>query len=327
MNIYDIAEKAGVSIATVSRVINGSAHVSEKTRQRINQIINEAEYTPNVFARGLMMQSSQVIGVLTSNVCDLYYATSIHTIEQELRKINYSMILCSTGDTLTEKQRYLQLLLDKHVDGVILVGSVFRDSKDNSHIFNAAKKVPVMLINSFLCGENIYSVLCDDYFGIYSATTHIIQKGRQRLLYLYTNNSFSSQEKRRGFLQCIENHPDITGQAVKVSPYTTDCYQEITNLLDSSAHFDAVLTCDDVLAARVNQKCHEIGLTVPQDISIMGYNDSQIAECTIPQLSTVDSKAEIISASAVKTLISVLEGKPMPIRTVISPDLVVRSST
>src|SRR5689334_15616268 len=130
MNIYDIAEKAGVSIATVSRVLNGSSSVSEKTRKKVNEVMQDLGYTPNVFARGLMVNSMRTLGVMTIDVRDLYYANAIHTIELEARQRGYDLILCSTGEDINEKKKYLKLLLQKRVDGIILIGSVFKEKND-----------------------------------------------------------------------------------------------------------------------------------------------------------------------------------------------------
>ena len=115
MNIYDIAKEANVSTATVSRVLNNSGKVSEKTRERVLSVVNKYSYSPNVFARGLMSASLKTIGVLTVDIRDMYYATVAYTIEQEFEKLGYSVILCNTGVNAEQKERYIAMLTEKPV--------------------------------------------------------------------------------------------------------------------------------------------------------------------------------------------------------------------
>ena len=182
MNIYDVSERAGVSIAPVSRVLNGNPNVSPKTRDRVLSVMDELGYTPNVFARGLGLGSMKTIGIMCSDSSDIYLANAIYFLERELRNFGYDSILCCTGYTLENKKNYLNLLLSKRVDALILLGSKFIESreKDNAYILNAAKTVPVMLVNGYLEGDNVYSTLCDDYTAVFSAVSSLIEEGRER---------------------------------------------------------------------------------------------------------------------------------------------------
>lgn len=148
MTIYDISEKAGVSIATVSRVLNGACNVSAQTRQKVLSVIEACGYTPNAFARGLGLNSMNTIGILCADSSDLYQANAVYHIERELRQNNYNCILCCTGYGLEDKQKYLNLLVNKKVDSVILVGSAFIADNDaeNDYIREAAKEIPVLLL-------------------------------------------------------------------------------------------------------------------------------------------------------------------------------------
>ena len=120
MNIYDVSERAGVSIATVSRVLNGNPNVSEKTRNRVLEIMDELGYTPNVFARGLGLNTMKTVGIMCSDSSDPYLANAIYYLERELRSHGYDSILCCTGTSLENKRQYFELLLSKRVDAMIL---------------------------------------------------------------------------------------------------------------------------------------------------------------------------------------------------------------
>ena len=125
MTIYDISEQAGVSIATVSRVLNGSKNVSEKTRKKVLDIISQSGYTPNAFARGLGLNTMKTIGIMCADSSDLYLAKAIYHIERKLRANGYDSLLCCTGYELDAKAASMNLLITKKVDGIILVGSNF----------------------------------------------------------------------------------------------------------------------------------------------------------------------------------------------------------
>ena len=161
MNIYDVSEHAGVSIATVSRVLNGNPNVSEKTREKVLKVMDELGYTPNVFARGLGLNTMRTIGIMCSDSSDPYLAGAIYYLERGLRSHGYDAILCCTGYDLDAKQKYFDLLRSKRVDAIILAGSKFVEmrAKDNAYIIEAASDLPIMLVNGFLEGENIYTAL------------------------------------------------------------------------------------------------------------------------------------------------------------------------
>ena len=164
VNIYDVSKHAGVSIATVSRVLNGNPNVSDKTRRKVLAVMDELGYTPNVFARGLGLNTMRTIGIMCSDSSDLYLANAINYLERGLRNNGYDAILCCTGYDLEAKQQYFELLRSKRVDAIILAGSKFVEMRprDNEYIIAAASKLPIMLVNGYLEGANIYSTICDD---------------------------------------------------------------------------------------------------------------------------------------------------------------------
>ena len=206
MNIYDVSEHAGVSIATVSRVLNGNPNVSEKTREKVLKVMDELGYTPNVFARGLGLNTMRTIGIMCSDSSDPYLAGAIYYLERGLRSHGYDAILCCTGYDLDAKQKYFDLLRSKRVDAIILAGSKFVEmrAKDNAYIIEAASDLPIMLVNGFLEGENIYSTVCDDHAAVYGAASQLLSYGRRRILYVYTSYSYSGVNKLAGYKDALK---------------------------------------------------------------------------------------------------------------------------
>ena len=332
MNIYDISEKSGVSIATVSRVINGNSYVSEKTKKKVLDVIEECGYTPNAFARGLGLNTMKTVGIMCADSSDPYIASAIFYIEQELRRNNYDAILCCTGFELEDKEKYINLLLSKRMDAIILVGSNFVEADDNknNYIREASKLVPIMIINGTLGGENIYCTLCDDYYAVYEATRSLQSSGCKNILYLNNAKSYSGNKKLSGYLAAIEADSEskkqeeliqyIQGSIVDVKNHLTALYKE-------GLTFDAIVTADDSLAIGALKFAKENQLAVPEQLSIIGYNNSIISQCSDPELTSIDNKVESLCSNSIATLMSVLKGQDVPLQTVFSAEIIKRGTT
>ena len=331
MNIYDVSKKANVSIATVSRVLNGNPNVSDKTRAKVLAVMEQLGYTPNVFARGLGLNTMRTIGIMCSDSSDLYLANAIYYLERDLRSNGYDAILCCTGYELETKQKYFDLLCSKRVDAIILAGSKFVEIKprDNTYILDAAAKIPIMLVNGYLEGENIYSTVCDDQAAVYQAASRLIQSGRRKLLYVYTSTSYSGINKLQGFKNALAD------AGISESPeYIRQCAKDITaarelflSLRKEGLEFAAVITSDDSLAAGAVKYANTMGISIPDELSIIGYNNSILSLCSDPELTSIDSKVEALCTTTVNTLMGVFSGGNVPSRTTIAADLIKRETT
>lgn len=331
MNIYDVSKKAGVSIATVSRVLNGNSSVSDKTRTKVLAAMEELDYTPNIFARGLGLNTMKTIGIMCSDSSDTYLANAVYYLEQELRKHNYDSILCCTGKDPENKRKSMELLLSKRVDGIILAGSQFvlNNGGDNSYILDAAKELPIILVNGFLEGSNVYSVMCNDKAAVYDATTKLIQNGHTDIVYLYTSTSYSGMNKLSGYQAALKDagiadRPQYSHLCTK----SISRAREYLNYLNSEKiPFDAVVTSDDSLAVGAVKYAYEHSISIPNDLEIIGYNNSVLANCTEPELSSIDSKVEQLSIEAVNILMKVLSGNDVPSENIISAEIIKRNTT
>jgi len=335
VNIYDISNKTGVSIATVSRVINGSSNVSEKTRAKVLAAIEELGYTPNVFARGLGLNTMKTIGIMCADCSDPYLARAVYYIEQELRKNNYDSLLSCTGYDHDDKEKCMTMLLSKRVDAVVLVGSNYIESSEelNRYILKAAETIPVMLVNGELNAPNVYSTLCDDTTAIYEVTRSFIKNGKKNLVYLYNSLSYSGTRKLNGFRNALkdsgipiqENHIClIDSHGITVQ----EAKDAITSLARKGIEFDGVITSDDILAVGVLKYAKDAGISIPDDIFVAGYNNFDISECCEPELTSVDNKLESLCRHCVSTLMSVFaDDKTVPKKTVFSAEIIERKTT
>ncbi|WP_349948522.1 LacI family DNA-binding transcriptional regulator [Lacrimispora sp. BS-2] len=331
MNIYDVSEHAHVSIATVSRVINGNPNVSEKTRKRVLDVMEELGYTPNVFARSLGLNTMKTIGIMCADSSDPWLAEAIYYLEKELRGNGYDSLLCCTGYLPETKKKYLELLRSKRVDAIILTGSHYIETKpkDNAYLLEAAKDLPIMLVNGQLEGEQIYSTVCDDHAAVYDATLRLYRSGRSSVLYLYSGNSFSNFHKLSGYRDAVRDAGFmIRDELMVLCNKDLEAATERLNMVSrSGVHFDAVLASEDILAVGAVKYADKAGLKIPQDLSIIGYNNSILSRCTTPEITSVDNKVEALCTTTVNTLMKVLEVGNVPVKTTITPELIKRGTT
>lgn len=330
MNIYDISKKAGCSIATVSRVLNGSDKVSEKTRKKILDIMKETGYTPNVFARGLTNNTIQTIGLLCADCSDHFLANAISYLEKGLRENGYDCILCCTGNELATRQNYLKLILSKRVDAIILIGSTFIEPnmEDNQYIIDATTQVPVFNVNGFLEAENVYCTLCNDTEAIYNTTTALLDKGFDKTLFLYRSDSYSGIHKRDGFkaaytakglavddkqILCINDSIDVTKKC-------------LGNLYDEYK-FNAVVAGDDELAVAAVKFAKAHQLSIPNDFSIVGYNNSKVGICCEPEITSLDNQLSFVCNNVVKSIMAKFNDETVPNKTIVSAQLIKRETT
>lgn len=334
MNIYDIARMAGVSIATVSRVVNGSDKVSEKTKQRVLTVIEEAGYTPNVFAQGLGLNTMHTVGIMVPRIDDMYMATAVSYLEQNLHRNGYECILSCSGFELERKQSHASMLLSKRIDALILVGSTYAgngaSSQQTDYIRAAAREVPVFVINGLVEGENVYCSISDDRKASFEVTKSLIERGRRRILFLTDSQSYSAQQKMRGYEQALTEagYPVLGELKLRVARSKIHYVRDL--LLEYKAlQYDSVVATEDTLAAGALKYALAKGMQVPGDISIVGYNNSVVAVAAEPELTSVDGRLEELCNNTCEHLLKVLKGErdSVPAVDVVSAMLVKRCTT
>lgn len=324
MNIYDIAQRSGVSIATVSRVMNGSPNVSAATREKVMAVIQEEEYIPNAFARGLNLNSMKIIGILCTDIADTFYAKAVSLVESLLRQNGFDALLCCTGNDLEDKKKYLELLLAKRVDAVILIGSAFKENVDNSHIENAARQVPVIIINGLVELPGTYCVTCDEQTAVAQNVALLNRQGYRDILYLYDILTYSGCSKLNGYHDGLKQCgiPVNESLIVQVPKSIEQVKRRVLTLFDSGISFRAVMASEDLLAIGAMKALQKLNLTMP----VIGFNNSILSESCSPSLTSVDNMLDTLCPAAISMLTGILDGKSVPQKMVISATLVQRDT-
>lgn len=313
MNIFDIAEMSGVSIATVSRVLNGNAKVSAKTRQKVLDVIEATGFTPNVFARGMGLNSMRTIGILCPDISDSFIAEGVSYLEKYLRRSGYDCILGCSGYQPEEKENYTRMLLEKRIDTLIMMGSTYagsgKNAKETDYIREAAADIPVFLINGKVEGKNIYCSYCDDFQAAYDVTSAYIRRGRKRILFLCDSHSYSANRKLAGYEKALTDAGYPVSGELKF--YTKNQIHYVRDLLlaNRTLEFDSVLATDDGLAIGAVKYARAKGMRIPEDISICGYNNSRLAVSCEPELTSVDNHLEQLCSDTIRNMLAVLKGQ------------------
>ena len=286
MNIYDIAEKAGVSVATVSRVINNSANVSEKNRSKVMEIIDQERYVPNIFARNLNSTASKTIGILCPIISDINHVKPVSILEHLLRDAGYDILLSCTDSVSENKAKSLNLLHNRRVDAIILIGSTMEELTQYEHFVPIAAEIPILIINGLVELDNVYCVLSDEREGVKNLVKTLI-------------------------LRIPETEDELQPSR-----------EMIQKMLDDGIAFDALIAADDILAVGAQKALQAREINIP----IVGLNNSRFSQCTTPELTSMDTNVETVCATATQILLRVLRGERPASRVVISTELVLRDS-
>lgn len=332
MNIYDIARLSGVSIATVSRVMNGNSGVSKKTRKKVMDIIHKESYTPNIFAQGLGLHTMHTIGILVPSISDMYMSRAVSFLEVQLREFGYDCILSCTGFDQQQREEHVQLLLSKHIDALIMVGSSYTGQgnvEDTNYIRAAAQQIPVFIANGIVQGDNIYCYISDDRKAVYTAVSAMINEGgKRKILFLTESYTHSARCKLEGYKKAL-SRANIPYDKNLVLHVPDDIHSVRDALLSNpSLHFEAVMACTDIIALGVIKYALERKLNIPSDLSIIGYNNTILTQCSEPELTSIDNRSDQLCHAIVHHLIALLSGSQNePHHLTVNCELITRGTT
>ncbi|MDR2133187.1 MAG: LacI family transcriptional regulator [Clostridiales Family XIII bacterium] len=329
MNIYDIAKEAGVSISTVSRVLNNKSNVRTETRKRVEAVLEKHDYAPSSIARGLVYKSLDTVGILTIDIRVPHYAETAYILERELYKLGYNAILCNTGGKAENGIDYITTLMQTGVRGIILIGSVFQNKYIETSLINSFSHIPFIVMNSRLSADNIYSVLLNQKHGMALCLDHLAEKGHTDILYVQDAETFSGENKAAAFIELSGERgvSDASERLFKTSRGVVGGREVIDRIIESKRKFSAIVFGDDNSAIGGMQRLHELNRRIPDDVAIIGWNNTKSSTLCVPYLTTVDNQNEMIGVISVKLLENILAGSKVSRNISIDSGLIVRDST
>lgn len=327
--ITDVAKLAGVGISTVSRVLNNSGYASEKTRRKVLKAVEYYRYEPNAIAKGLVQKTTCLIGVVISDILNPFYSQLVRSIESTCDIDGYSVILCNTDESIDKEKKYLKILLNKHVDGIIMAGGRGVGEKYNEHLFEAACDVPMILSNEFIEHEKIHCVYCDKEKGAYDMTNYLIGLGHKNIAHIAGYSDYKpTQDRLNGFCRAMmEKHIPVSDENVVYSDYhSAGGHAAATVLLKRAQRPTAIFASNDLMAAGVIKALQENHVSIPGEIAVVGSDNISLGELLTPGLTTINHNVYELGQYSVSTLLKLIRGEVAPKKTVLNTELIIRQS-
>ena len=325
--IKDVAELAGVHPSTVSRVINDDSRISEKTREKVFLIIKKLGYTPNAIARGLKTKRTHTLGMLIPDITNPFFAEIARGVEDAANKNDFNIILCNTDDRLKKERTYLEILRGKRVDGLILGTAHI---KDKSILELEKNNFPYILVSRNIEGLDKNCVIVDDEAGGIMAAEYLIKLGHRRIAHITGPlKTRSALNRLKGYKLTLKKHEiEYEDELVGEGDFRIKGgYQVMKRFLKLAEPPTAIFAANDLLALGAMQAIQKKNFHIPEDFSVIGFNDIELASFIYPALTTIRQPMLEMGALAVKMLLRIIEeGEFNQRKIVLKPKLIIRKS-
>ena len=322
--IVDVAKLAGVTPTTVSRVINNRGYISEKTRNKVYEAMDELGYQPNEIARSLTKQKSNSIGIIVPHIAHPYFAKLISNLENEASKKDYKVILCNSKEKAEKEKQYLDMCKSNRVAGIVLCSGNVESNKINTG------DIPVVLLEKNF-EEGKLGIQCDNYQGGRLATEHLIECGCKKLLHFsgVIDEEMPADNREKAFIDvCNKNNIEYYIKKFDVNIYNQmNYYEAIKDTHTEIKEIDGVFASSDLIAAQVIQVCNELNIKIPQDVKLVGFDDVEISKLTTPTITTIRQPIKEMAKLAVDLIDAKYNNVEIDKQIIVPVELVVRNST
>ncbi|RKF13658.1 LacI family DNA-binding transcriptional regulator [Alginatibacterium sediminis] len=327
-SMKDVAKLAVVSTSTVSHVINKSRYVSEEITERVLKAAKQLNYSPSALARSLKTNRTRTIGLLLTTSTNPFFAEVVKGVERRCYEQNYNLILCNSEGDETRMKASVNTLLERRVDGLILLCSTLEGQ--HLDVFDCYKDIPTVVMD---WGDTHFpsdKIKDNSHLGGYMATQYLIEHGHKKIACITGPlDRQQAQQRFNGFKQALKE-AGLALQQQWIIPSNFECdggYEAFNTLLASSELPSAIFVCNDMMAMGVINAAHKKGIRVPEDISLIGYDDVDIAKYMVPALTTIHQPKFRLGSTAVDTLLKRIENKDALLKQVqLEPTLVIRNS-
>lgn len=322
--IKDVARVAGVSVATVSRVMNNRGYLSDEVRTKVQKVMKELDYQPNDLARSLHRQKSNILGLIVPSVSHPFFGEITRRLEYYAYEEGYKLLICNSLQHGEKERDYIEMLKRSQVDGIVM----------GSHLLNTDEyegiSLPIISLDRKL-GEGIPYICSDNYQGGYLATNHLIEIGCKKLLHFSGCLEVKMLSNRRtdAFIAACEEkgvaykHYELPDSSV------TDFNEEqfILDIITQNPDCDGVFATSDITAATVQALYISLGKKVPSDVKIIGFDGGIISSLTMPKLTTLLQPIDAICRYCVEYLVRMINNEEVPSQTILPLTLLKRGST
>lgn len=310
-------------------MLNNNPNVAQKTKENVMSALHKLNYQPSAIARAMVNRKMQVVGILTVDIRSEKYNVAAYTIERNLALMGYSAIICNTFGSTEDNINSIRMLLDKGVSGIICIGSVFDKTFNETSILSEYSNIPFIITNYSMDADNVCSVDFDEHAGIEQVINHLLQRKHSNIFFVKDVDSFSSTKKEKVFLGELVAHGlnADRGLIIKTDRSLEGGTAAVDKIVASGRPFSAILFNDDLTAIGGMKRLAALGYRVPEDVSIVGYNNTVLSRCCTPTLTTVSTNFETLGSMCVTLLMGLIEGTNTTKDVMIKPKLIVREST
>lgn len=323
----DVAKRAGVSIATVSRVINGVSTVEAEIREKVERAIVELGYRPNEVARSLRVDKTYTIGMVAPEISNPYAMEVASGAQKVLRRHGYAMMISGSESNPKYERRNLKTMMDKRVDG-LLVTPV---SPDSSELERLAEQIPVVLID-FVNSERLDSVRVDNIEGAFHAVAHLVTRGYKRIATIAGPQRYTADRERlEGYQRAMEFYGlEVPDEYIRIGDFFVEGgYRECRELLRECPDVEAIFTASNLTGIGALRAIKELGLRIPDDVALCIFDDFLMADMAAPPLTVLAQPTIAIGETAARMLLDRIRGRRVgpPRHVLLKPELIVREST
>ncbi|QJE02780.1 LacI family DNA-binding transcriptional regulator [Massilia forsythiae] len=324
VTVHEVARVAGVSAATVSRFLNGTARVSEDKRRAIEGVIERLNYKPNVLARNLKTGSSRTVGVLTQSLVSGYFADALAGVDDALQGTGYAPLIVSGHWHADEEAERIELLIARRVDGLVILSGNLKDAQ----ILKLSQRVPIVAFGRRLEGTRAYGFCLDNYRGACDAVEHLLAHGHRDIAFITGPSDHADALARlAGYRDTLARH-GILEQPQLVLPADFDessGLAAVERLLASGQRFSAIFAANDLSAYGARLALYRRDIRVPDDVSVVGFDDLHSSMYTTPPLTTVRQPLFDVGRCLGRAILAMIGGEKMA-REMPELSLVVRES-
>ena len=327
ITMSDVAREGGVSLMTVSRVVNNKGGIRTETRQRVEEVVDRLGYRPSNLARGLATQKTGTVGLVVPDNANPYFSEVARGVEHLAYTSGYTVFLCNTEENITREFDVLRLLDEHHVDGIILCSSRLEDAD----LYEAIARQPAtVLVNRLLQNSHAANIMIDAQLGGQLIATHLIENGHKKIgIIAGPRTSLSGRDRLSSYLQTIRNSGIVQPEEriIFCSPTTQGGTTAAKQLLQKCPDLTALICFNDLVAVGALQACKQLGLTVPDDVAVTGFDDIPMSAFVTPALTTCHVHRHDLGRGAMQLLLNMMAGELDEANIVLKPQLVVRDSS
>jgi LacI family transcriptional regulator len=307
VTIVDVAKKANVSVATVSRVMNGNYPVKLETKEKVLSAIKELKFIPNMQAREFTKQQSTIIGVVVPSINNMFFPEVVNGIETDLKSTDFSLVLSCTNNDRKEEVRCMNNLISRNVAGIIVIDPN-TDNVNSDFYKNISNKIPIVFVNGYSITPNVSSVSNDEFFGSELALNYLLNNNHKDILFLRGKDSYSYDVKEKAYINLMKKSNNFKEEYIINIGKGNDrnTVENTTNIMISflkKTKATAIFACNDLMAVGVLNSCKKLNINVPEDLSIIGYDNIDLSKFVEPKLTTIDQNMFLLGTNAATLLL------------------------